>query len=620
MSIRDSENKTKKRGLIFVSLFLIQCLILGVLYCAYREDIWLPPKYVAIAVVLAALISGAIMLICNTRHLLWNYVVILFGTFTLLCFAPLEIYLTNISEFWFPFRNVGPWCVLAFVVSSIIGVSVCFILGKINKKITDILTFCYFAVCLLLYLQGNYVINTQGALNGTEPDWKSISPDRITSAILWIAGIIIAVCIILRVKDRVKVVRVSGIIALCIILVESVTLTTVAISQRDSFSEKEFYYATNEKEMELSSNKNVIILVLDSFDASLMNDLLAGDMAEEYKTSLDGFTFYPDTLGSYDYTVLALPEILTGIKYTNHIEYGEYMKDGLADNPLYRDMLADNWSMGFYTPQYLTSCEFFKNACNTITVDRIKISSKIRLLKYVYMLPAYKYSPYEMKKLFWFDPSIFDSLKDVQKNDKGNAYFDWSNADFKNSIPMMTADNQEGVFKLYHLMGPHRPSTTNECGDYVDEEVDDITDAKGNIYILNMYIEALKANGIYDNTAMVVMADHGLRRDEKSSMAQNPLLMIKGFGESHELEVTDKPLTYENLRLIYKNLMDGEQGAGIVKDIDNEDRYFMTLVDEILPDSHHTGPIKEYILEEGNKADDAENLVGTGTVYEWQGE
>lgn len=67
---------------------------------------------------------------------------------------------------------------------------------------------------------------------------------------------------------------------------------------------------------------------------------------------------------------------------------------------------------------------------------------------------------------------------------------------------------------------------------------------------------------------MIIMADHGYNGDythEDQFMRQAALFMAKGRGENHDtMQVSQAPVSYEDLPQAYERLMDGEQSDAIL--------------------------------------------------------
>ena len=96
------------------------------------------------------------------------------------------------------------------------------------------------------------------------------------------------------------------------------------------------------------------------------------------------------------------------------------------------------------------------------------------------------------------------------------------------------------------------------------------------IKLVDSYINMLKENGVYDNSVIVVMADHGYWTE--TNARQNPFLYIKGFDEHHDYQVSDKKVSYVNLQDAFANLLDGKKSNELFENLDNEVRRYLYYV------------------------------------------
>ena len=90
------------------------------------------------------------------------------------------------------------------------------------------------------------------------------------------------------------------------ILIQSITLMSLCIN-KGGINKTPEYLSTNEHEFEYSRDDNLIVIMLDSFDATVLSEIINGEDGEIYRDILTDFTFYPDTTGMYSYTALAVP-------------------------------------------------------------------------------------------------------------------------------------------------------------------------------------------------------------------------------------------------------------------------------------------------------------------------
>ena len=80
---------------------------------------------------------------------------------------------------------------------------------------------------------------------------------------------------------------------------------------------------------------------------------------------------------------------------------------------------------------------------------------------------------------------------------------------------------------------------------------------------------------MYNNSAIVVLADHGYAYDEVIGR-QNPILYVKGIDEHHELQVSDKRVSSLDFNEAFIKLLDGNSSMELFQDIEeNRERNFI---------------------------------------------
>ena len=65
------------------------------------------------------------------------------------------------------------------------------------------------------------------------------------------------------------------------------------------------------------------------------------------------------------------------------------------------------------------------------------------------------------------------------------------------------------------------------------------------------------------------MADHGYNMLEAIGR-QNPILFIKGKNEKHDLKISDKAISYDDLQSAYSDLLDHEKSINLFSDISSK--------------------------------------------------
>ena len=128
--------------------------------------------------------------------------------------------------------------------------------------------------------------------------------------------------------------------------------------------------------------------------------------------------------------------------------------------------------------------------------------------------------------------------------------------------------------------------------------------------VADTFLKKLKDAGVYEKSTIIIMADHGYQAGSESNLDRfNPLLMIKGYNETHAYAVNEAPISYLDLPEAYNRLLDHKTAAECfdAKEGDQRDRrilYFVYLQEDL---------IQEY--SQDGYASDYENLKPTGNEY-----
>ena len=224
--------------------------------------------------------------------------------FTLFVFAPVDLYLSSAEEFWFSLGDLVRWLAIfgfaAFVIISLLAV-------LLPAKLSVAFRAAVGAGSILAWLQGNLLVPDYGRLNGRTVDWSAYTLQYVLHSLLWIA--VITLFIILMFRFRKKFRRIME-AALCVLLVTQIISLSVFLirGQQQKTGDR---YLSRGGEFSVSSGRNVVVFVLDTFDSHLFGNLLQS-YPDRIASDFEDFTFYPDTVGGATRTKYAIPFILTG--------------------------------------------------------------------------------------------------------------------------------------------------------------------------------------------------------------------------------------------------------------------------------------------------------------------
>lgn len=535
------------------------------------------------------------------------YVLEICIAFMLCIFAPLEMFFLNASEFWFSLSQLLPILLLVFVVFNLlIGGAIHFIQKSRNSNIFYSL---FLSVLLFLYIQGNFVPRNYGVLDGEAIEWNAYSLYALISIIL--LTIIIIFCLFLIFKVKEKVFKLGKSICTVIILIQVITIVTLYIQNYSIIqNQKRDVIVSSEGMFSLSKKGNIIIFILDTFDSKYMQELLNNDDGEKYKEIFRDFTYYPDTLGAYPTTKGALPFILTGVWYENEQPYLDYIMDAYSNNRLYNLLESNGYSIGLYTDSRFVIPDY--NTFLNVKTGKYIINNSFSFAKKVYKLVAFNYLPHQLKPFFLTTTDEFDNLKSISHNQKDLFSLDTLQfySDLQSLGVSLTSDKKS--FRLYHVDGVHPPYTFDDnLKSDKDKMYNEYHEAAGNIYILKDYIYKLKECNIYDDTTLIILADHG-----HLDMSQNPIFLIKNAGEQHPFMVSEKEISYEYLDDIFLALVSGKKVDETFIDLlhqETPNRRFLSYTWDDSWEQQYLPNMIEFIAK-GNVSD-PQNLMMTGRRY-----
>lgn len=539
----------------------------------------------------------------NFKELIPGGVISLAACFMMFLYAPLELYFTNKDEFWFDMRILGPVLLKIFLVMLVLSIAVLAILWLIHRRVYQVALVVYFVGFICTYIQGNFLVSNLPAMDGTAPQWESYTGEHIKTIVVWI---VVAVAAALAVKfvHMKKMYVVIGLVSGCMTLMLGVTLLSLCISNNGLEQKNASNLTITKKdEFEMSTNKNFVILLLDAVDGKEFNNIIEDD--SELKSVFNDFTFYKNTMGTYPFTKHAIPYIISGEYYENERLFNEYMSEAYSQSPLLTRLKKDSYQYGIYEDEYAPADDSIADFDNT---DKSigTVTSELDFAKLEIKLAAFKYAPYSVKERCYFLMSEFQSVRQAPE---GQEIFTSSNKDFYddlNSQPITLSD--QNCFRFIHVEGGHVPFQYDEN---VVEDGDGTYEGnvRASVTIAKTYLEKLKEASVYDNTVIIVMADHGYNYADTEGR-QNPILLMKGVDEHHYYQVSNAPVSFEDLQEAYSRLLDGKASTECfdVQEGDQRDRRFLFYYFE--QDEHMT----EYIQK--GEAKDTDQMQETGKNFE----
>lgn len=314
------------------------------------------------------------------------------------------------------------------------------------------------------------------------------------------------------------------------------------------------YYISSENEYTISSNKNIIVFILDTFSNDFFDFMIDKypDAMENYKD----FTYYNNYSSKYDGTALALNYLLTGIEFDNSVPCREYAKNAYESDKtqmFYKYLHAEGYTCNIYTDNetsaYIGKENLYGLYDNVVREYNVKtIIDRKKVRNNIFRGALYKCAPLVLKEHIPVVTKDFENLvKVVGREDELLKLDDEFFAELNETG--LNTNTVTGNFKIYHFQGMHNYGS-GEVG--TEEEIADA--AYQNFQDVYCYIEKLKELKLYDDTTIIILGDHG---KWWTTDGIQPIFLIKEADTQHsEMFVSDAPISAEEFMPTVLNILD----------------------------------------------------------------
>lgn len=503
-------------------------------------------------------------------------------TLTIGVFLPADIYIKNAEQLWFGFSVI-----LKYFFTYILKYAcILFLLYVIlpHKKLKNIYLTLLFGVLCGVFLQSYVIGLNYGTFDGHEIQWKEYTFSGIINTLIWLGCVGGSFIVAYRTRfDGNKIRRFVKPISIGLIAVQCVVLflnwTKNPVKENAGAGQETVAVLTTKNMFHISSKKNIIIFLLDAFDSSIFEEMMAKEPA--IMEQLKDFTFYPDTTSVYGFTSYSLPQILTGEIYDGTTSFKEYFDNAWMNTPYYKSLGNNGFDIGMYTEGI-----YVHPKVNIMNLERGQIVFNTRAIKSFRNLVLFRSSPHYLKRRFYqYNPNEWISMLHNQKE----AIYREDDKNFYEFLKKgLTYDDNTNCFRFYHLVGAHGPFT-------LDRNVEPVKKGAGNQYeqavgalkIVLEYIGQMKRKGVFDQSTFVIMADHGYH----NTVGRRTLLCIKYAGDHNKfIKVSNESVSFAHFLPMVFETSDNKKDK---QDLSIEKRVFYYVDKKNLVEYKIVGNAKE---------------------------
>lgn len=416
-----------------------------------------------------------------------------------------EIYFNNSGEFNFLYPEVFFYlittCLLLVLLTTLI-------LLIIPDKLYRIISSVFIGLVLISWVEANFLYPNLGPLDGRIIDWNKWFVWGYIDIIIWITVLTAFVYIKYHIFKYLNI--------LCLFIILIITGSTLYNYFNYSSKYHSEYVFDENGIADFSAKQNIIVIILDETQSDVFYELLQENPVMNKVFS--GFTYYPDTVAGFDFTIPSIPAILTGQYYDNSQPFTEYVKNAYSESSITKYLIENNYRVDLY-PKFV-DFNYYKSktiadnlikkgaitdfdrgmdiSSNLIKLALFKISPHI-LRNYIYSNYLNQASEHKKKKhtLLHIEP-LYQDIEFVRKLE--------SDSRIVYKVP---------TFKFFHLRGSHIPWMYDANGNVLKAE--EITESRKNykdhmLHTLKLTSDILlkfHEIEIYDSSLIYILSDHG---------------------------------------------------------------------------------------------------------------
>lgn len=326
---------------------------------------------------------------------------------------------------------------------------------------------------------------------------------------LFIFVLILATCFYLSVKRDKALGYMVNIIGLGLILISTYNFYL----SRDS-AIKQWSPMNIESISRFSSEKNLIIIMMDSFQSDAFPELLSNNPA--MASELTGFTYYPDTLGVAPSTYLTMPAFHSGLQYNNMMAVKEFYDIGVRNGSFLVELASNGYQVDLINP-IIGACPRGFSQCSAqenllLSMEEVAKTRTLRLLD----LGVLRAAPGRLKEwVFDGTNGPFSGFNNKEALSGLELRISQANAVLQTIADNIWVNDSAPTARLIHLLNTHPPYMFDKACQFIGvknrmnrrhmiNQID--CGMSWFIYLLN----SLKANDVYDNTMIILVADTGV--------------------------------------------------------------------------------------------------------------
>ncbi len=509
---------------------------------------------------------------------------------TIFIFTPLELVAASSESLTFGFFDVTD-----VIISVGVGIAlvVALVLTLLRGKVFDVVFCVLVGIGLGCFLQALFLNVSLPSADGSAFHLSEHLGITLIDTIVWVA---LFVGLLLFNAKKTQLARVLlPFLSVLLLVVQIVSMVGIADEERVELANRsDPMVMTTAGLNEVGAEGDVTVFVLDMFDTDYLDLLLETD-----PSALDeftGFTLFHNSLGSLIPTRFGIPFLVTNEFPQTDETFQNYMDRRYADNRFLTAVKDAGYEIGIYTDTVdRNAIAYF---AENIHPEHNREFDNKQLWKSLERMSLFREAPWILKPFFRFYTGDLN-VSSIDEYTSDNATY-YENI-FENGLTI--SETADKTFRFIHTAGAHWPYTMDENGNTVPEQSSVVPQAAGVINYVEEYLRELKRLGVYDQSTIIITADHGRWNIgvDFMSKATSPIMLVKPAETPEEaaqpLKVSYVPTGHVDYAATVVAGVGGDTSefGPTVFEIPDEprDRYFWYLTH----DGHEDYELLEYLVQ-----------------------
>lgn len=452
-------------------------------------------------------------------------------SFTVFFFSPAELFIRNQQEYLVGAVHVLlPMLVLA-LLTSVADIVLLNLLLMIHESLFIVLSRLMSGLLLAFYMQEMFMNGKMTAITGDPIKIDHLTWDIILNLMIFFLIVMLPLLLyscgeqfpkvkIFKIGKGYAIPYLTGLLFIMQLFGLTGSVAQYGINRYEGFYNT---YLSYEPSMSLSNEKNVVVFIEDRLDSFYMDEIL--ETYPDMYNELDGFTFYQNNLSHYTNTFPSIANMLTCLPYDGETEK-DYLEKAWNEKSFLDDLKENDFHINLLVGMSTTYgvYDVMEDKCDNLvyypdTKYHFNYLGKNGVIPIMTRLSLGRLVPYSFKEPFLdeiqadfserfvkYNNSITDYMPKAVGTSSDIKYYDYLISEG------LTNDNSNKTFSFIHLNGAHNRSEEISAiysDDYNPGSFGTLSTTRGDFEIIFTYIRQMKELGIYDNSTIIIVGDHG---------------------------------------------------------------------------------------------------------------